>query len=70
MAKINVEKDNDSKSVWKYILIGALVVGVIVLLYYGFFIGATEEVERQEEPAVIEQSISQNIHLYPLWWVV
>lgn len=66
MAKINVEKDNDSKSVWKYVLIGVLVVGLIVLLYYGFFIGATDEVEGVENPDVIEQSVSQDLDPYLL----
>ncbi|WP_017733736.1 hypothetical protein [Nafulsella turpanensis] len=61
MAKIEVEKDSNGKSTWKYVLIGLLVVGVIVLLYYGFFLGENEAVEGVEDPAVIEQGISQSL---------
>lgn len=59
MARPNPEAKSNKTSVWVYVAIGILIVVVIVALYYGFFVGQVEEIERQEDPAQLEQRISE-----------
>lgn len=58
MARPNPETRNTKTPTWKYVVAGILIVALIAALYYGFFIGMAEEFEEKEEPAVIEQRIS------------
>lgn len=60
MARPNPEKKYHKTPTWQYIAIGFLIVIVIVALYYGFFVGQVEEIENQEDPANLQQRISEN----------
>lgn len=67
MARHEVEMKNSKNMTWKYVLVGFLIVIIIALLYFGFFAGEqAQEFEEQEEPATIEQRISESSGSYPL----
>ena len=59
MARPNPERRHKKTPVTKIVIIGIIVVAVIVALYYGIFYGLYDYYEEQEEPAVIEEPVSE-----------